>query len=1033
MREAFRFFVSNHRFTNFSMIIVVVWGILGLLSLKRESFPPVNFARVQVLTYYPGASAQEVDERVTRKIEDELRKVTGIKDTTSLSQAGRSEIDVRIDMDAYDVQEVTDEIYRAAQAAQDLPPDLLSDPKVIEIKAEEIPIFEFALLGGDERARYDSALRLRRQLEDLKAVASVSMQGYRKREYQVRLDPAAIRRGIVGIGEVYDALGKRVNDIPAGFIRQNSTLEQVRLVGKSSDVQELADIVLRSNEGGRTLRLRDVGRVVEASEDPTTLVSYNGAPAVLFTITKKGTSDIIDTVRDVRASLDRFSAELPEGYKIAVYNDESVRVQDRLDIVVGNAWQGLILVLIVLFAFLPGSVGVMSALTLPICVAGTVAFMQLAGANFNIITMLGLIIALGMIVDNSVVVAETYATFRKEGLSPSDAAVQSVARFWVPISASALTTVAAFVPMLVTKGVMGQFIKWIPVVVSAALLLSLVESLFFLPARLQFVLRRDNPGESAPGRVSSFFTRLRERFEELVRLSVRRRYLAFFVLLGVFAGGVGVNAVGNRFELFPAEGVEFFYARAELPAGTNIYRTKKELEELSRRIREALGEEIALHVLGTAGASQTYPDDPLRKTGENLGIVRITIPRDYALKTNPAVVLEKLRTIRQDTLTSLSFEAESGGPPVGKPLTLVLRDFDYARLRAASDSVLAYVRGLPGVVSPQDNDQTAGPEYRFKPDHARLKLAGLDFTNLGLSVRNALQGGIVTTLFEGGEEYDLRVRLEHGEQGVLESLTRLELANSSGNLVPISRVADIEKSEAPRERRNFDYKRAITVTADVDNDKMTSVELNARVRAELPRLLSDYPGVSYVFGGEDESTQESVQSLFQALIIALLVIFAILVFILSSFSKSILVLTTIPLGLIGVLYAFFLHQRPLSFLALIGVVGLMGVVVNSAIILIDTIEFLKKRAAPGESLENVLVTASGDRLRPILVTSITTIGGLVPTAYKFGGFDPLLVPMTLALAWGLTSATLLTLFWIPAGYAMLEDVRSRWSRKPKAL
>ncbi|MFY7928804.1 MAG: efflux RND transporter permease subunit, partial [Oligoflexus sp.] len=565
MQALFKFFVDNWRFSLILTVMLAISGVFGLMSLQREAFPPVNFARVQVTTIYPGASPEEVEERVTNAIEDELRGIEGVKDVRSTSQSERSEIDIRVDIDREDSEAVVSDIQRAVQRASgQLPPEVLDAPRVLEIKAREIPVVELAVIGSNEgRARDRLADALKRRLEDVRGVSAARLAGYTEKELQILLDPAKMERNYVGISEVMQAVAANLKNIPAGYLRNDESLQLVRVIGQAQTAEQLGEIVVRTNLDGQVIRIRDLGRTLEGAEEPTVLGRFNGEPATFLIATKKADIDALSVVAGIQTAIREFQVDLPAAYSLKVYNDEGVRVQNRLDIVSNNALSGMAIVLLILFLFLPGKIGLLSALSLPICTFGTVALMVYWGATFNIITMLALIICLGNLVDNSVVVSEQYSRLREQGVPAQEAAVRSAQQFWVPFTASTVTIIAAFLPMLVTKGVLGEFIQWIPVVVTAALLVSLVEALTLLPARLQFVSPKVKQGKDGKG--GGWFDKIEQAFSRFFDNALKYNIFTTLGLTSLLISGFVVTAKFNRFELFPAEGVEYYVARFEAP------------------------------------------------------------------------------------------------------------------------------------------------------------------------------------------------------------------------------------------------------------------------------------------------------------------------------------------------------------------------------------------------------------------------------------------------------------------------------------
>lgn len=1024
MKSLFYFFIDNYKVSLVLMLLSVFIGLQGLKNLRKESRPPVDFAKAQVLSIYPGSSAEEVEEKITKKIEDEIRQVDGLKDVKSVSQAGRSSIIIRVDMDNVDTDEVMNELQRAVQRVSDLPEDMLEAPEFTRFKAAEIPIFELTISGSNENRRRDAlAYQLKTELEDIKGVAEVRTSGYREREYQILLDPLKMKRLHVGIPEVVAAVKGRTQNIPAGSIEDPENKMLVRVTGQVEQAKELMDLVVRSNFTGQKIYIKDIAEVVDGLEDASILARHNGKPATMLTVTKKEKSDTLDTVAKLEARLKSFEQRmLPEGYELAVFNNESIRIKEQLGIVASNAVGGLALVLLILILFLPGSLGVATSLSLPIALLGTVGLMPSMGVTFNTITMLALVIAIGMLVDNSVVISENYARLREEGLEIKEAALKAAHQFWVPLTATVLTTVSAFLPMLVTKGVMGQFIKWIPIIVSLALMMSLFESFFLLPARLQWTVR-DIDKEKKKDKKEDWFKGIQQKFENFMVFAVRRRYLVTTAITGVFISSLMITVFLNRFELFPSNAVENYIASFETPIEYNLEKTDSLTKRLVEDVRLALADEeegMIKYIITRTGVSQGMPGDPNAKNGEYVGMLQLVVPAEIARKQDPIQILKKLRGIDKGEFTRLSFDAQRNGPPVGSALSITFRSNYIDELKSFVSQFKEEISEIPGVVDLQTDVVRGGPEFRVIPNYERIASMNIKTEEVGMALRTALQGAIVSELTRDGDDFYIRVRYQDNQRASLQSLKDTYIMDPlTRRLVPLYSIVSITREEAPEVRKHFDMKRAITVTSNVDPEKITSIVLNQKAQAIVGSIQKDFPRVSVVTGGEAESTKESLSSLMNAMVLSFLGIFGILVFLFRSFLRSILVLTTIPLGLIGVSIAFYLHGRPFSFIAMIGVVGLAGVIVNAAIVLVS---YIDEVLAEGKlSLYEALAKASTHRLRSVLVTGLTTVGGLLPSAYGIGGTDEILVPMTLALAWGLVSGTIVTLIWVPCGYAIIED------------
>ncbi|MFN9068562.1 MAG: efflux RND transporter permease subunit, partial [Bdellovibrionales bacterium] len=460
-----QFFLKNHKFTLVVSLFVIIFGVFGVSSINSESFPSVNIGAVVITTRYDGATAEDIETKITKPIEDEIQKVTGLKQVKSTSQAGLSTIVTEVDIDRYSAEEVIADLQRAVDRASGLPADLESKPLFTEIKSDEFPVIEVAVIGETQgRLRDQVADQLKEELKDNKKVSSVMLVGFRERQFQILLDRKKLEKEHVSISEVESALRFRNITIPAGEIKGLREQKLIRIEGKATDTEEIESLVVRSNFSGQKIRISDIAQVVDGSEEPRTLARYNGEPATKLIVTKKGGADLLVLADEVANTVERFNEKYKGQLKFQIFNNEGVRVGDRLGVLISNGWQGLLLVLIFLIVFLPGRVGLMTAFSLPLALFATLGVVMVMGYTLNTITIIALVIAIGMLVDNAVVIAENYTRLRDEGHENEEALLKTVKDLWAPITATALTTIAAFLPMLVTSGVMGQFIKAIPIV-----------------------------------------------------------------------------------------------------------------------------------------------------------------------------------------------------------------------------------------------------------------------------------------------------------------------------------------------------------------------------------------------------------------------------------------------------------------------------------------------------------------------------------------------------------------------------------------
>jgi multidrug efflux pump subunit AcrB len=937
-----------------------------------------------------------------------------------------------VDIDNYPVEEVISDLQRAVDRVPDLPTDLENPPEFLEINTEEFPVIEVAIAGSNQdRLRDRVAVELEEALEDNKAIATLNKSGFRERQFSIFVDPKKLQKYHVGLREVTMAVANHNVTIPAGTLEagQNQTL--VKLDGKIRNPEELEDVVVRANFSGGTIKLKDIATIRDDEEDARILTRINSEPATLLVISKKSGADIIELADAVKSVIARFQEKYQGQLNFRIYSDEGIRVGNRLSVLSSNGLAGLFLVVFFLMVFLPGRIGLMAALSLPLAVFATFGYLQVAGMSFNTITILAMVISIGMLVDNAVVIAENFVRLKAEGVNGKLAAIESIRTLWLPITATAFTTIAAFIPMLVTKGIMGQFIRGIPLVVTASLILSLVECFILLPVRL--VTKRDreeavqSEGHQAEAAEENdwFNKRVRPGFTSIVRHLIRHRYISAVAFSGLILFSLFMMTIGNKFILFPANQTEIYVGRVEMPQGTTIETTDQAMGEITKLIQKKLGDDIKA-ISAVSGKAEDDPNDPKGKRGENVGLLRIFMTENAKNNRLTNDVLDELRLVQWGP-AEISFEAKINGPPIGAPVTAIFRSNDAQQLQSAIESVKRKLEEVPGVFDVKIDDVYGEREVLVNIDTVKARRLGLSTLLIGETLRAAIAGLPVTNVNVNNREVDYFVRLQDEGRQVSDDLLALKVMNAQGDLIPLSRIATLKEVDGTPHIKRFDYKPAKTITANIDDDVITSVVANGRVQEFFNEISEQNREVSLKFGGEAERTAESFESLLQALVLSLIGIFALLVFLFSSYIKPLIILTTIPLGLVGVSLAFFFHQRPMSFLALIGIVGLGGIIVNSGIVLISFIENLREEK-PDTPLVDILVEATGLRLRAVVVTSLTTVSGLLPTAYGIGGSDEFIIPMTLAMAWGLVSGTALALLWVPCAYAITEDIAGFFSR-----
>ena len=1018
-----KFFISNTRLVILVCLCFVFMGIRGLLNLKRESIPPVDFARAIITTVYPGSSSTEVEELITSKIEEEIRLVDHLKDVNSISKPGISQILIRIDIDEIDTEKVINELNQALQNVQGLPQEVLNPPRLFHINSNtENAVILFHLTGPDKnRKRDELTWTLKTKLENLPGVSEIRLGNYKKREFLVLLSQEKMNQYHISSADVILALNQKKQDFPAGYLENKTNRNLVRVLNKPRTVKDLENTIIRSNFSGQKILIKDIAEVIDGAEKEIKKEYFYSSknykdftlnPVTTLEVLKTFSSDTLKTLTKVKNQVNEFKKTLSQSYQMTTGFNEGEGIKRRLISVINNALTGLFLIFIVFFLFLPSRIGFMASLSLPLSILGTFAVLPYLGVSFNVITMLAFVICIGMLVDNSVVISEYYSRLlTEEKQNPESASLKAVKKFLKPITATVLTTIFAFLPMLVTSGVMGQFILWIPIVITLALLMSLFESFCLLPNRLQW-LDQKQASNYQKGLLNKI-SQLEQAFETFIKKVIHKKYTSLAGIAFLIISTGVLFKFGSRVDLFSDRTPEFYTAILKAKPNSSLEQMDKMTKKIAFEMKEVFKDNI---------------DWMSAKIEPQQTQILLQIKKDSMRKLNYKNILEQLRKIDKANLQELRFNKMSGGPPVGRALNIAIQANDRQEIRNFIKEIEPEIKKIPGLIGlSSDPDSNTGYEYKIEVDTSILARLGLDLQAVGIALRTALEGTLITELTENNESFYIRVKHKETELSDLEKLKQIKIKERFGRLVSLSEIAQIKKVPAETDKKSYNFLPVVFLSADRDPKKTTSLKVNNQARKIINEKIKNYPNLSFKLIGEQETTEESLQSLFNAAFLAFFAIFIILIVIFKSFLLSFLILTCIPLGLIGVIWAFFFHGRSLDFFAMVGVVGLAGVVVNSAIILISFILSLKKEN-PNGSYTDIVIKASKLRFRPIMITNLTTMGGLLPTAYGIAGFEPLLMPMTLALFWGLLTATFLTLIWVPCAYLMIEDGK-KWLNK----
>ncbi|MFC1747878.1 efflux RND transporter permease subunit [Pseudomonadota bacterium] len=1021
----FRFFAERHLLAYVITLVMILLGLSTLATIKRDAFPSVEFGEVLVTTAYPGASPEDVELTVTNELEKELKEVTGIKRFASWSAENVSTIHIVIDPDISDEDKVIRDIREAVSRVTDLPQEVTESPLVMELGTSIFPMIEVGLSGDMAYAELrELARRFEKKLENVEGVSKVERYGYRAREVSIEISPYEMEQRDVSLAEIVQAIQGRNIRATGGSFESYTSEKNIVTLAQFRDPYDVGDVIVRTTFDGPSVKVRDLAVVDDAFEDERVLSRVNGEKAISFLTFKSESADIVRTVEQIKALVEKEKAFLPAGVELMLSNDESIHVTNRLEIVRNNGVIGLALVMLVLALFLNIRIAFWVALGIPVALLGTIFLLPMFGSHLDSITMTAMVLVLGIIVDDAIIISESIYRHYEKGKSAIDAAVEGVQDVFKPVLTTILTTFVAFAPLFFMPGMLGKFVYVIPLVITLALVISLIESTMALPAHISAGMR-PNGGPSVKQRL---FENLRSGYEALLHRLLRWRYLWILMFFIVLGGSATYAAKYMDFILFPSSTAERFMVLVETPVGTSLQATSDRTRDVEQIISNLDKGELDSFVtrIGTFG-------DIGSSERENNAAVFVSLS-SYAERERTADdIVESLRqqTDQLEGVERVFYVIDSGGPPVGRPIMMRVVGADDAMRKKLADDVYAFIQTIEGAKDIDRGDKTGKEQVEIKFDYDKLARVGISVADVARNVRIAYDGEVVTSVRYGDEDVDFRVIFSDQVRKNTESLAKLSLPNKNGHLTPLSHVAEFVEAPGPATFTHYAGDRAIVISGDVDKELITPVQVTEKVLAHFD-VERDYPGMRLVIGGEAEESEKSLNDLFMILAIAAIGIYLLLVLLFNSIWQPLMVMMAIPFGMIGVIIGFSVHDEALGFLGMVGIIGLAGVVVNDSLVLVAHVNELRKRF-PERDLRGLVAEGTANRLRAVLLTTVSTVAGLMPLAYGIGGTDPYMGPMALALAWGLLFATPLTLLLIPCLYVAGQDVKWVFSRRARRL
>lgn len=1014
-----RLLIGNKVFTNLTFVLILLMGFLAYWSLPRQQDPTINFNWIVITSSWPGASALDVESRITDPIEEAIQRVDHLDFVSSYSREGLASILVRFDdIPEHVFERRLGDLRREVNTAEGQFPAEATDPIFIEITSSNaFPAATLALVSsGDDDSLRKQAVLIEKELEQRERIDRIDTQGMADPEIRIEFD--ANRLAALGLApsDVATTVQTYFQDLAAGELDVAGSNWLVRLRGKSTDAFDLNRFPIMGRDG--SVRIGDVARVTRTQAERSELVRYAGGPAVLLAVMKAEGANTLELVDEVKEYINnRNELESVTGTRLVLIDDQTIPTRKALTIMQNNALIGLVLVLVVTWIFLGLKIAVLTAIGIPFILAGTFWILQGMGQTLNVTVLLGVVIALGMLVDDAVVVVEAIYYRVERGFSGIDAVLDSLTETAAPVTAAVLTTVAAFMPLMLLPGILGKFMMVIPLVVSVALLISLVEAFWMLPGHVLGLGMHLN----SAGKMQQFRQRLNRGIRHLYThalVRALRRPITTLMIAGIaFLGAVSLLASGQiRADFFASDPIRVFYVNLETEPGTKLERTLDLTLEIEKAVRANLDDAEARGIVTYAG-QQFTETEPLR--GSHRGQVLV------GLNPEGREVSEIVDGMREAVLqvpgpSRVTFLEIAAGPPSAKPISIKVRGSDFSELRLAAEEIQAILQKIAGVKDITDDAQDGRLALQLKLDSDQVARSGLVPQEIARNIRILVDGEIVETVQDQGETVDIRVVAEDGQFSSPSKLLSAQLPSAKGDMISLSELVNVERAPALGTIRHYNFRRTITVEADIDSTVTDTLTANQAVMDAWARLQSSYPNVNLDFSGELDDIQESLDSIGILFLFGLGVMYLILGTQFKSYGQPLLILVTVPLAFTGVMLGLFVTGNPLSLYTLYGVVALSGIAVNSAIVLISA---ANDRLIAGMSLKHAIVYAGRRRVVPIVITVLTTIAGLFSLAAGLGGSSLIWGPVATAIVWGLGFSSMLTLFVVPILYYLTGKKR----------
>ncbi|WP_286267251.1 efflux RND transporter permease subunit [Thalassotalea atypica] len=1024
-------FARNHVAANLLMITILLIGLMSLNTrIPLEVFPSFESDVINVAISMRGGTPEDVEQGVTIKVEEAVQDLEGVKKITSTSVEGTSVVSIEADS-GFDARDLLADIKSRVDAINTLPTDAEKPNIAIAERKRDVITVSIASIYSEKEIR-EFAEQVRDDLLKLPQVTQLELDAVRNYEIGIHISQDKLREYNLTLADISSAVGNSSLDMSAGNVRTEGGDVLVRSKGQAYRKDEFEKIVIKTYPDGTIVQVKDIAEVNDGFEETPLRARFNGQQGAMIEIYRIGQQNAIEVADAVKAYIQERQNDLPEGFELSYWDDDSEIVKSRLETLISNAMQGGFLVLLLLTLFLRPSIAFWVFIGIPISFMGAFVVMPFFDISLNIMSLFGFILVLGIVVDDAIVTGENIYRHTQFANSGLEAAVKGTQEVATPVTFGILTTIAAFLPLAFIEGMRGALFAQIPVVVIPVLLFSLIESKFVLPSHLKRLKLRHEKTQSS--KLSQWQERFADGFENSIikyyrplleravnnRLSTLTLFIGTFVLILAF-----ITSGWTKFTFFPRIPSETARATLTMPVGTSFDVIDGYVEKMSNaaallkeKYTNEAGDSVIVNILAITGGGRS----------DNEGRVRFEIiPAD---KNDTGITIRQLVNEWRELIgplpgaEGLTFRAEIGRG--GDPIDVQLAANDLTLLKTAAEEVKTYIAQYPTVFEIADSLSNGKEELQIELNEQGHAM-GMSSSSITRQVRNAFFGAEIQRIQRGRDDVRVMLRFPLSERVSVSHLSDMLIITPTGGQVPLSHVATLKPGKSPSTIKRIDRYRTVNITADVDKESTNMTVLTADLKPFMDDLVLKYPSISYTLEGEAKEQAESFGSLYWGLIFVFFIIYCLLAIPFGSYLQPLIVMSVIPFGAIGAVVGHWIMGMDLTIMSMLGLMALIGVVVNDSLVLVD---FINKQRAKGVELMQAVVTAGQARFRPVMLTSMTTFIGLMPLLFEKATQAQFLIPMAVSLSFGIVFATLITLVLVPVNYLLVEDVKSVFKQQP---